>query len=268
MFRRRRRTLGVLVLSGVVLALVVSRCGGDGAAGVATTGRSSSGAAGSTTATSTGATAGATTSGTTAGSSSAASRTTGKTATPVPVTQRGAGTFTFFEVPAADTASTGRSVTYTVQVENGIGGDGRSLAAVVQHTLVDQRGWQTQLPVHFVHLTAEQVEDGRKPDIVVTFASPDTVDKLCSPAQTNGEVSCANAGRAVLNYLRWQRGVPYYPNDLAEYREYMVNHEVGHLLGFGHRTCPGAGKPAPVMQQQTLGLHGCTKDPWPHHDDL
>ncbi|MEP7333809.1 MAG: DUF3152 domain-containing protein, partial [Terracoccus sp.] len=51
--------------------------------------------------------------------------------------------------------------------------------------------------------------------------------------------------------------------DVASYRIYLVNHEVGHGIGHGHLQCAGKGTPAPVMMQQTYGLDGCTAWPWP-----
>jgi hypothetical protein len=62
---------------------------------------------------------------------------------------------------------------------------------------------------------------------------------------------------------RWRLGADSYGSDLNSYRRYLVNHEFGHTLGKRHVGCPGPGKVAPVMLQQTKGLRGCRKNPWP-----
>jgi hypothetical protein len=58
------------------------------------------------------------------------------------------------------------------------------------------------------------------------------------------------------------RGTPRFDGPLAEYRALIVNHEVGHWRGHGHETCPGPGRPAPAMMQQTDRLRGCVANAW------
>ena len=66
----------------------------------------------------------------------------------------------------------------------------------------------------------------------------------------------------MINLDRWLGAVPDFRGNVALYRHYVINHEVGHQLGYHHQACPGPGRPAPVMQQQTLGLDGCLANGW------
>jgi len=149
---------------------------------------------------------------------------------------------------------------YRVLVERDIGGvTPAEFARAVQQTLDDPRGWTaggTRL---------RRVGPGQRYDFTIYLVTPDTRDALCQDVP-DGYTSCRNGDRVVLNVARWADGVPGYGAPLAAYRQYMVNHEVGHRLGQGHELCPGRGEPAPVMQQQTLGLHGCRANPWPYLD--
>lgn len=100
----------------------------------------------------------------------------------------------------------------------------------------------------------------------VVLAEPAEVDRLCRPLQTRSAVSCQNGPVVALNAARWRSGPgPWWTASLDDYRRYMVNHEVGHLIGQRHPTprCPDAGAPAAVMEQQTKGLEGCVANPWP-----
>jgi hypothetical protein len=54
---------------------------------------------------------------------------------------------------------------------------------------------------------------------------------------------------------------------LEEYRASVINHEVGHFLGFDHMKCPGPGQLAPVMNTQTTELDGCRPNPYPFAPD-
>ena len=195
---------------------------------------------------------------------------TAKTVTPDPsapaeVVERGNGTLTPVAIPdeALRTAKDGRQVRISVETEGGLPVDAAEFAAAVATTLSDPRGWQQVDRVRFVAVSPADLAKGAAVDVRITLASPDTTDRLCAPLQTRGQVSCHNGGRAVINLRRWQLGAEAYGDDVAAYRAYVVNHEVGHGLGHGHASCAGPGEVAPVMMQQTYGLKGCIAWAWP-----
>lgn len=122
-------------------------------------------------------------------------------------------------------------------------------------TLNDPRGWG-RAGVQFCPSEAAEA------DIWVGLALPNSVDLLCAPIETKGEVSCALDDRAVINVKRWDHGTRAW-SDLTEYRDYVINHEVGHLLGLGHeKRCTMTGR-APLMMQQSRRRLPCDTNPWP-----
>ncbi|MGQ5264592.1 DUF3152 domain-containing protein [Micromonospora sp. ZYX-F-536] len=168
-----------------------------------------------------------------------------------------------WSVAAAETTpgsgDSGRLMRYRVVVERDIRGlPVADVAASVSATLNDPRGWTAGGDRRL-----RRVGAGGPVDFTIYLATPGTRDTLCQDVP-DGYTSCRNGDRVVLNVARWVEAVPGYGAGLAAYRQYMVNHEVGHRFGLGHERCPGRGRPAPVMQQQTLGLHGCTANAWPY----
>jgi hypothetical protein len=130
-------------------------------------------------------------------------------------------------------------------------------ASTVDATLHDPRGWQRG--------DVQLIRDARAPDTVV-LAEPDEVQRLCEPYDVYGKYSCQNGPVVALNAERWRHATPEWTGSLAAYRQMLVNHEFGHLLGLHHPPapqCPRRGSPAPVMAQQSTELKGCRPNPWP-----
>ena len=180
---------------------------------------------------------------------------------PLPVLPPKSGDGGYQVAPGHDQARVapgGRVIRYRVEVERGLPFAAGEFAADVHRILNDPRGWGRNGRLGF-----ERVDHGRV-ELVISLSSPRLTDAQCAPLRTSGRVSCWNGSRAVINALRWGIGATTYGRDLLSYREYLINHEVGHGLGRGHVSCPRPGWRAPVMVQQTKSLEGCRANPWPY----
>ncbi|MDN8595153.1 MULTISPECIES: DUF3152 domain-containing protein [unclassified Corynebacterium] len=204
-----------------------------------------------------------------------------------PFTEQGKGTYR----PVGSlgmTAGEGKEkvVRFSTEVEDGIdtssfGGDD-SFAALVDATLSDPRGWTNDPKFRFEHVSASD-----NPDLRIQLTSVGTTRETCGN-DLGLETSCRiftekDGDRVIINESRWVRGAAPYNGDLGMYRQYLINHEVGHALGYAaHEPCDGDGNLGPVMMQQTLSLNNkelfelapeevypdnedtCRANPWPY----
>jgi hypothetical protein len=186
---------------------------------------------------------------------------------PGAVPAHGSGIFAYATTRGPVLGSKGPLRRFHVAVERGSNEDVTDFAAQVMSTLGDARSW-----IGGGQLRLQMVPGGEAADFSVLLATRDTAGQLCERGGTNIRISgvpytsCRTTGRAIINLDRWRLSAKPYLNakiPLDVYREYVINHEVGHELGHRHEGCPRAGGPAPVMVQQTLTTRGCAPYPWP-----
>lgn len=167
-------------------------------------------------------------------------------------------------VGGTDRFGSGTLQTYAVQVETGTGQGVPGFAAAVDVTLANSASWTGQGRWSLQRVAIDEA------DFVIRLATPATVDKVCATVglDTRGYVSCRAGNFVMINLDRWLTAIPDYQGNIALYRQYVINHEVGHRLGYNHQACPGPGRLAPVMQQQTFGLDGCRANGSPYVDGV
>jgi hypothetical protein len=146
---------------------------------------------------------------------------------------------------------------YDVETRGEVTADTDDFAATTERILADARGWTLGGSVGFEHVQGDR-------DFTVVLASPEEVaaaHEECGP-----DYSCRVEDEIFINDRNWREATPAWheaAGDLVTYRRYLVNHEVGHFLGFGHADCGGASQPAPVMQQQSVSTQDCEANAWP-----
>jgi hypothetical protein len=183
---------------------------------------------------------------------------------------------------------TAKTFTYTVEVEDGIdtssfGGD-EGYARMVTETLSNPKSW-----THDPQFAFQRIDDpAAKPDFRVSLTSPVSVREGCG-YEIPIETSCYNPiygpegePRVFINLARWVRGAVPFQGDIGSYRQYLINHEVGHAMGYtAHEACERDGGLAPIMMQQTFSTSDndaarfdpqsvkpdgktCRFNPWPY----
>jgi hypothetical protein len=153
---------------------------------------------------------------------------------------------------------------FRVAVEQPVSaGAAADFADQVNRALGDPRSW-----IHGRKFRLQRVPMSAHAEFTVFLASARTSEKMCRVGglETGAYTSCRLSEQVIINDDRWVGSVRGYGAPLATYRQYVINHEVGHQFGHGHEPCPGKGRRAPVMMQQTYGLKGCVANPWPYPD--
>lgn len=155
----------------------------------------------------------------------------------------------------------GKVVTYSIATRGVTSSNLGQFSAQVNETLNDSRGW-AQLGLRF-----QEVSSGGSFHLILSEAAQvPSFSSGCS-----AEWSCRVGVSVIINDLRWSGASDAWQasgGSIRDYRHMVVNHEVGHWLGHGHRSCSGPGQPAPIMQQQSIDLQGCRFNPWPLADEL
>jgi len=154
-----------------------------------------------------------------------------------------------------------RTVTYHVETRGHITASLKEFRAQAQETYDDARGWRA------AGIRFKPVAHGGSFTLVLAQAG--LVPSFSSGCSSMW--SCRVGRFVIINQDRWRNASPAWNAAnlaLRDYRHMVVNHETGHWLGLHHASCPGRGRLAPVMQQQSKGLQGCRFNPFPTTREL
>jgi hypothetical protein len=110
---------------------------------------------------------------------------------------------------------------------------------------------------HYVHDPAGWCAKGF--DFTLTNENPDVTFYLVADRPNLYGLSLSHPGQRFveINARNWIDGADITKLPLHGYRQYLISHEMGHMLGCEHSNPHPNGQPVPIMHQQTrLGVEG------------
>ena len=136
--------------------------------------------------------------------------------------------------------------------------------------LLDARGWGA-----LGYELVEVPSSSRKCDVVIRLQSAQKMNELYGDIPRLRGMSVTDSGsrpmRIDIHETNWFAPPAVYEANARldmtreqAYRAYVINHEMGHALGYGHSSAT-RGESCPVMYQQTRGTGSsyCEANPWP-----
>lgn len=150
-------------------------------------------------------------------------------------------------------------ICYNAKIAEDVNFDLNEFLQILKSVLQDPKGWRSY-GYEFVEGNNEKAVK----KVEILLCTDKYVKKTCNTIN----LSCYDpqTDKIYLNFNNWQGGSK---SDLPinRYREYVINHEMGHALGFEHTKCPKtAGNKASVMQQMSKGpdhIKPCVSNEWP-----
>lgn len=152
---------------------------------------------------------------------------------------------------------------YTILFNKNTRVDKKTAIRKIKSILNDIRGWR-KMGYNFHYIPENLVHTKGRLNFVIIFASNQFIVNTCG--MNINKLSCADmsTNTIYINTNRWREGSIASKLNIHNYRTYVINHEVGHILGRHHIRCrKDITSLAPIMMQQTLGIGGCTPNCWP-----
>jgi len=142
-----------------------------------------------------------------------------------------------------------KSLKYKVSIESNIKRNLKNFKSEINSILSHKKSWKVKF-----------LENNSGFDFEIILASAKNIKSYCNFSK----LSCTDIRqrKIYINNSRWLNGAKPSKLSLKNYRIYLINHEVGHILGLSHAT-PIKNRKVPVMNQHTLGIYPGNPWMWP-----
>ena len=165
---------------------------------------------------------------------------------------------------------------YSIDISSNIDSNVDDFINSVQSIIEHRYGWSSIYPITFKRISSyelrQRVTDSPFDHFELILMDDKDIHQNCGSSLDG--LSCFNYKTRILSIRksRWLYGSKQSKMSLKQYRNYLINHEVGHAIGLPHNSTPiiKDGKCySPIMHQQTKGqLLGCLPTEYPMKEEV